>query len=150
MDNNFNDSYNGYTDKTYTSGSGADQMNGYMNTGNAYTTGNNGNSAPAGPSGYNGYTFNNQTYYAAPAPQDAIPINVDSTPISMWGYVGYLFLFHIPTAGFIVALIFALGASKNDNVKNLARAILIIDLIAAAVIALFYGSIFAMLLKDMH
>ena len=127
MDNNFNDSYNGYTDNTYTSGSGADQMN-----------------------GYNGYTFNNQTYYAAPAPQDTIPINVDNTPISMWGYVGYLFLFHIPTAGFIVALIFALGASKNDNVKNLARAILIIDLIAAAVIALFYGSIFAMLLKDMH
>lgn len=127
MDNNFNDSYNGYTDNTYTAGSGADQMN-----------------------GYNGYTFNNQTYYAAPAPQDAIPINVDSTPISMWGYVGYLFLFHIPTAGFIVALIFALGASKNDNVKNLARAILIIDLIAGAAIALFYGSILAMFLKEMH
>lgn len=127
MDNNFNDSYNGYTDNTYTSESGTDQMN-----------------------GYNGYTFNNQTYYAAPAPQDAIPINVDNTPISMWGYVGYLFLFHIPTAGFIVALIFALGASKNDNVKNLARAILIIDLIAGAAIALFYGSILAMFLKEMH
>lgn len=42
-------------------------------------------------------------------------------PISMWGYFGYEILFAIPIVGFIALLIFALGGTKNVNLKNFAR-----------------------------
>ena len=50
-------------------------------------------------------------------------------PISMWGYIGYNFLFCIPLIGFILMIVFSCGGSSNVNVKNYARSYLCIILI---------------------
>ncbi len=42
-------------------------------------------------------------------------------PISMWGYFGYEILFSIPVIGLIFLIVFACGATGNENVKNFAR-----------------------------
>lgn len=42
-------------------------------------------------------------------------------PISMWGYFGYELLFSIPCIGFILLIVFALGGTKNINLRNFAR-----------------------------
>lgn len=42
-------------------------------------------------------------------------------PISMWGYFAYTLLFWIPMIGWIIALVFAFGATSNINVRNFAR-----------------------------
>ena len=58
---------------------------------------------------------------AAPAPR-AIEVAIpDSyTPISMWGYFAYTFLFAIPVIGWIFCICFAFMAN-NHNLKNFAR-----------------------------
>ena len=56
-------------------------------------------------------------------------------PISPLGYVGYQFLFAIPVIGFICVIVFAITAS-NQNVKNFARAQIIIYLLAMLVAAI--------------
>ena len=58
---------------------------------------------------------------AAPAPH-AIEVAIpDSyTPISMWGYFAYTFLFAIPVIGWIFCICFAFMAN-NHNLKNFAR-----------------------------
>lgn len=55
-------------------------------------------------------------------------VNEDYTPIGMWGYVGYLILFGIPCIGFIFALVFSFGSTKNVNLRNLSRGTLILNL----------------------
>ncbi len=50
-----------------------------------------------------------------------INIPEEYRPISMWGYFGYQLLFSIPCIGFIILCIFALGGTKNINLKNFAR-----------------------------
>ena len=73
------------------------------------------------------------------------PVPPEYKPISMWGYLGYEILFSIPLIGFILLLVFALGGSKNINVRNFARSyfcVLIIVLILTVIIfvvALIYG-----------
>lgn len=42
------------------------------------------------------------------------------TPIGMWGYFGYQFLFAIPVIGWILCASFALMA-QNHNLRNFAR-----------------------------
>lgn len=42
-------------------------------------------------------------------------------PISMWGYFGYQILFAIPLVGWIILIVFALGGTKNINLRNFAR-----------------------------
>ena len=39
----------------------------------------------------------------------------------MWGYFGYQILFAIPLIGFILLLVFALGGTRNINLRNFAR-----------------------------
>lgn len=65
-------------------------------------------------------------------------------PISAWGYFGYQLLFSIPCIGFIVLCVFALGGTKNINLKNFARSyfcvfllFLIIGIIVAIMAAIF-------------
>lgn len=62
--------------------------------------------------------------YGQPIPQE------DTTPISTWGYVGYMILFSIPCVNLICALIFAFGGSKNANLRNFSRGQLIFWLIS--------------------
>ena len=53
-------------------------------------------------------------------------------PISMWGYFGYQILFAIPLVGFVLLIVFALGGTRNVNVRNFARSyfcVLIISII---------------------
>ncbi|MBO4242170.1 MAG: hypothetical protein J5883_02710 [Clostridiales bacterium] len=73
-------------------------------------------------------------------------------PISMWGYFGYQILFGIPIIGLIFLLIFALGGSSNENVKNYARSyfcVLILSLVLLVVaIACGLGSVAAGILND--
>lgn len=60
-------------------------------------------------------------------------------PISMWGYFGYELLFSIPCIGFIILCVFALGGTRNINLKNFARSyfcLLIIGLILGLIIFL--------------
>lgn len=54
---------------------------------------------------------------------DNIPDNIpeEYRPISMWGYFGYELLFSIPCIGFILLIVFALGGTKNVNLRNFAR-----------------------------
>jgi len=56
-------------------------------------------------------------------------------PISMWGYFGYQILFSIPLIGLILLIVFALGGTRNVNLRNFARSyfcILIIGIIIFA------------------
>lgn len=65
----------------------------------------------------------------------------DYTPISSWGYVGYYFLFFIPIAGFILAIVFACGGTNKINLKNMAKGFLwlLILLIAISIIMTIVG-----------
>ena len=63
-------------------------------------------------------------------------------PISMWGYFGYQILFMIPIIGFILLIVFALGGTKNVNLKNFARSyfcVAIIVLVVVLIIAAMGG-----------
>lgn len=57
----------------------------------------------------------------APAPVQSPVSNMDTTPITMWGYFGYELLFSIPVVGFILLLVFSFGGTRNQNLKNFAR-----------------------------
>lgn len=86
----------------------------------------------------------NQTYNTPSYPVE------DTTPISMWGYVGYMLLFTIPCIGFIAILIFAFG-NKNVNVKNFARAYLVLMVIAVVlglISALLFGAAISSLISS--
>lgn len=53
-------------------------------------------------------------------------------PISMWGYFGYQILFAVPLIGVILLIVFALGGTRNVNLRNYARSyfcVLIIGII---------------------
>ena len=60
----------------------------------------------------------------------------DYTPIGMWGYFGYEILFTIPVLGWICLIIFALGGTKNVNLRNFARSWFCLDIIGIVVILL--------------
>lgn len=57
-------------------------------------------------------------------------------PISAWGYIGYQILFSIPIIGFIFLLVFALGGTRNINLKNFARSYFCIILLVIIIIAI--------------
>ena len=68
-----------------------------------------------------------------------INIPEEYKPISMWGYFGYQLLFAIPCIGFIILCVFALGGTKNINLKNFARSyfcFIIIGIILSVIIIL--------------
>lgn len=53
----------------------------------------------------------------------------------MWGYFGYELLFSIPIVGFILLIVFSVGGTRNNNLKNFARSYFCF-LIIAVVIAI--------------
>lgn len=66
-------------------------------------------------------------------------IPAEYTPISAWGYFGWNLLFSVPCVGFIVLLIFALGGTRNINLKNYARSffcIMLLMIIVTVILAL--------------
>lgn len=55
------------------------------------------------------------------------PLVSDSSPaVSSWGFVGATLLLGIPAVGFLVAIVWAFGAVKNPNLRNFARAYLLL------------------------
>ena len=79
-----------------------------------------------------------QPPYTQPLYQQPQPA-VSSKPVSAWAFVGLTFLFGIPVVGLICAIIFACLSSINPNIRNFARAQLII--IAVAVVLLILSGI---------
>ncbi len=53
----------------------------------------------------------------------------DERPVSVWGYVWSLFVLRLPIIGFIVQVVWSLGAARNRNRRNLAVACLIYTVI---------------------
>lgn len=60
-------------------------------------------------------------------------------PLSTLEYFCYLFLFSIPLIGFVCMIIFAAGASRNQNLRNLSRAYLLLAVLAFLAAVLFFG-----------
>ncbi len=59
--------------------------------------------------------------------------------VSSLGFMGSLFLLAIPVMGQLVALVWALGGCSNRNRRNLARAVVYLELLAvAACFALYF------------
>ena len=74
-----------------------------------------------------------QNYYAK---QNSVSADGNTAPVvSTAAFIGYMLLFALPLAGFIICIVMAFSAS-NENIKHYARAILIIELIAVALIVL--------------
>lgn len=67
-------------------------------------------------------------------------------PLSMWTYFGYEILFSIPIVGVILLLVFALGGTKNINLRNFARSYFcftILLLIIITILLILFISIYA-------
>ncbi|MCQ2516331.1 MAG: hypothetical protein MJ094_05660 [Saccharofermentans sp.] len=64
-------------------------------------------------------------------------------PIGMWGYLGYEILFTLPGVGWIILIIFACGASGNENVKNFARSYFCLFIIQAVIVAILIVAMIA-------
>lgn len=67
-------------------------------------------------------------------------IPIEYKPISAWGYFGYNILFAIPIIGFIFLLVFALGGTRNINLKNYARSFFCIYVIVGIVLGILIAS----------
>ena len=76
-------------------------------------------------------------------PNMPVRIPPEYTPISMWGYFGYEILFMIPFIGFIFLLVFALGGTQNNNLKNFARSYFCKVILEVVLIGLIWSSIAA-------
>jgi hypothetical protein len=75
-----------------------------------------------------------------------------NSPMSVGAYVGTLILSGLPIVGFILLLVWAFSTGININKRNLARAILIMYLIMAAIYVIFavvLGSVFIPFIREM-
>ena len=59
---------------------------------------------------------------AAPRPPKGSPFAV----VGSWGFVGAIILLSIPVVGFILSIVWACGGVRNRNLRNLARAYLLL------------------------
>lgn len=68
-------------------------------------------------------------------------------PISPWAYFGLTLLYNVPVIGFIFAIVFSCGASRNRNVRNFSRSFFCYYVIIAIVllILLFTGGLIAII-----
>lgn len=68
----------------------------------------------------------------------------DYTPIGMWGYFLYSILFNIPFIGWICWIIFAVGGTRNINLRNFARSYIclyIVSFVFLLIIGLFIAAL---------
>lgn len=82
-----------------------------------------------------------QQYQPAPQPVYAMPpqFNEDMLPeeykpVSVGKYIGYSILFSIPLVGFIMLLVTAFSGGTNKSLKNYARAMLVMYVIAIVLV----------------
>ncbi len=65
-------------------------------------------------------------------------------PLSAWGYFGYQILFAIPLIGFIFLLVFALGGTRNVNLRSFARSYFCALLIALILVVIAVVAVIAL------
>jgi len=71
---------------------------------------------------------------ANPTRESASGNGASSPVVGSWGYVGSILLLGLPLIGFIVAIVWAFGGVSNQNLRNLARANLLLLLIWTVVL----------------
>jgi len=84
-----------------------------------------------------------QNNYQQPGGYQQPVIPEEYQPISMWGYFGYSLLFSVPCVGLVFLIVFALGGTKNINLKNWSRSyfcLMLIGLIIGIIFALLGGA----------
>lgn len=91
-----------------------------------------------------------ENYEVTNSTNTTVNIPSEYKPIGPWGYLGYQILFSIPLVGFICALVFAVGATQNVNVRNFARSYfcglligILIGIICGLVVFVFGAAIFS-------
>ena len=127
---------------------GQSNMYGQQSTG-SYAQQNAGTYGQQNTNAYGQQNMYSQQAYTAPQQQVVYNQRItkenlpyEFQPISMWGYFGYQILFMIPIIGFILLIVFALGGTKNVNLKNFARSyfcVTIIILVVVLIIAAMGG-----------
>ena len=105
------------------------------------------NTPQAQPASYAGYS---QPQYQ-PQPYNGGMMN-DTTPISAIGYIGYMLLYSLPFIGIIMVFITSFSSSSNINVKNFARAYLIlfiVGFVVGIITTVFFGAVFGSLANEL-
>lgn len=68
----------------------------------------------------------------------------DTSPVvGSWGFVGAILLLNLPVVGFVLSIVWAAGAVSNKNLRNLARAYLLLLLLFLAVVLSLLLTVFA-------
>ncbi len=150
---------NGYQNANgYQSSNGYQNTNGYQNQ-NTYQNQNSyqnsyGYQNSNAYSSQNQYNYQNQGPYTVKTTSD---IPEEFTPISAWGYIGYMFLFAIPLVGLVLLFVFSFGGSRNYNLRNFARSYLIMMMIGIILVIIlfitagaFIGSFYNEILSEMY
>lgn len=89
---------------------------------------------------------NQQNIQNQPVYQQEDKVVKGSSVVSTWMYIGLMILFSLPVAGLIVAIVFACGATSNENIKNYSRAVLIMMLISF-VLSMILAIVFVFLIQ---
>ena len=88
-----------------------------------------------------------QSAFHIPMTKEQLP--EEFKPLGAWAYFGYNLLFGIPLIGFILLIVFALGGTRNVNLRSYARSffcaylIVAILVVALLVLGLVLGHTFA-------
>lgn len=88
-------------------------------------------------SNYSSFNYQQPLYQASLSKDFILPMEYQ--PISPMGYFGYSLLFGLPLVGFVALLIIAFGGTKNINLRNYARGLLIPQAIIWGVIAFMFA-----------
>ncbi|MGI5935779.1 MAG: zinc-ribbon domain-containing protein [Oscillospiraceae bacterium] len=89
------------------------------------------------PRSQGGYSSPNPAYvYTSPKRQDSV--------LSTGAFLLSIILMSLPLAGFILQIVWACGATRNLNRRNLARAYLILSLICIALYVIFSAILFSL------
>ena len=94
----------------------------------------------AGVTNENMQPINNNLGDATPLTNEGI--NEGGEIVSVWKYLGIVLLFCVPVVGQIMLFVKAFGNEKNKNIKNLARAYLLLAVIAI-VLSIVFSIVFA-------
>lgn len=70
-------------------------------------------------------------------------VTEDNAPLTLGNYLIMMIITAIPVVGFIFLLIWAFNSNTNKNKKNWARAVLIMGIIGAVLVAISFSAIIA-------
>lgn len=74
----------------------------------------------------------------------------DYTPIGMWAYFLYSILFNIPLIGWICWIVFAVGGTRNINLRNFARSYICLYIVLLVLFLLLHLSITTLLNRSIY